>query len=244
MFADAAAERHADGAHADGLRAAWRCRRASSRGCWPRAALAANASERRAAGERRGATSPAEARRAAGLSRREDTERAFLALCIASPEQGAAALAGLDVDEHFASELLRRAARHLRDGNLREPMAEPPGQGRLEDDPELKGLLAELIVEAGREAPTRRCSRCSACSWSWPAWTARSTRRGGSRTATSASWRSAARRSSASSTAPTGRCSRRRGTGGVRCGGARPQAALALAEATQRGTRWRANIYS
>jgi DNA primase len=90
--------------------------------------------------------------RAAGLTRREDTERAFLALCIASPEEGAAALESLDVDEHFASELLRRAARHLREGNLHEPMARSSDDdGSLDDDPELKGLLAELIVQSGRE---------------------------------------------------------------------------------------------
>ncbi|MFI4985306.1 MAG: DNA primase [Solirubrobacterales bacterium] len=86
------------------------------------------------------------------MSRREDTERAFLALCIASPEEGERALASLDVEEHFASELLRRAARRLRDGDLRAPMADPAGEGNaLEADPELKGLLAELVVEAGRE---------------------------------------------------------------------------------------------
>jgi len=85
--------------------------------------------------------------RAAGLSGREETERAFLALCIASPEEGASALAGLDVDEHFSSELLRRAASHLREGDLGAPLA-----GRSMDaDPELGRLLAELIVEAGRE---------------------------------------------------------------------------------------------
>jgi DNA primase len=94
----------------------------------------------------------AQSRRGGGLSGREDTERAFLALCIASPEEGARALASIDVDEHFASELLRRAARRLREGELREPMSDPPGQaGGLEGDPELKGLLAELVVEAGRE---------------------------------------------------------------------------------------------
>jgi DNA primase len=87
-----------------------------------------------------------------GLSRREETERAFLALCIASPDEGAQALASIDVDEHFASELLRRAARRLREGDLREPMADGSGQeGGLDDDPELKALLAELVVEAGRE---------------------------------------------------------------------------------------------
>jgi len=86
------------------------------------------------------------------LSRREDTERAFLALCIAAPEDGAVALEGLDVDEHFSSGLLRRAARRLREGDLREPMADPGGgEQSLEEDPELKRLLAELVVEAGRE---------------------------------------------------------------------------------------------
>jgi len=89
-----------------------------------------------------------------GLSRRTDTERAFLALCIASPEEGARALADVDVDEHFASDLLRRAARRLRDGDLREPMRDLPGQaGALDDDPELKGLLAELVVQSGRDEP-------------------------------------------------------------------------------------------
>jgi DNA primase len=90
--------------------------------------------------------------RVAGLSGREETERAFLALCIASPEEGARALEGLDVDAHFSSELLRCVARHLREGDLSEPMAERPGQGEgLDGDPELKRLLAELIVEAGAE---------------------------------------------------------------------------------------------
>ncbi|MCW3057163.1 MAG: primase [Solirubrobacterales bacterium] len=90
--------------------------------------------------------------RAVGASRREDTERAFLALCIASPEEGRRALDSLDVDEHFASELLRRAARRLRDGSLHEPMSgDAERVGDLDEDPDLKALLAELIVEAGRE---------------------------------------------------------------------------------------------
>jgi DNA primase len=89
--------------------------------------------------------------RAASLSGRAETERAFLALCIASPEEGAGALASLDVDEHFSSDLLRRVARHLREGELSQPMAVPAGAMALDEDPELKRLLAELIVEAGRE---------------------------------------------------------------------------------------------
>jgi DNA primase len=87
--------------------------------------------------------------RAAGaLSRREDTERTFLALCIASPEDGAMALATLDPNEHFTSERLRRAAEHLRAGRLVEPMAAID-----EQDPELTNVLAELVVQAGREFP-------------------------------------------------------------------------------------------
>jgi DNA primase len=90
--------------------------------------------------------------RGVDLSRRGDTERAFLALCIASPEEGARALCELDVDEHFSSALLRRAARRLREGGIGEPMRDRAGEtAPLEDDPELKGLLAELVVEAGRE---------------------------------------------------------------------------------------------
>jgi DNA primase len=97
-----------------------------------------------AAAERNGADG-----RSAG---REETERAFLALCIAFPQEGGRALESLDLEEHFASELLRRAARRLREGSLRDPMAGDPDRlGDLDEDPELKALLAELIVEAGRE---------------------------------------------------------------------------------------------
>jgi DNA primase len=91
--------------------------------------------------------------RARTLSGRGDTERAFLALCIASPEEGAAMLASVNIEEDFSSDLLRRAARHLAAGDLREPMAASGnGQGSLDEDPELKGLIAELIVEGGRES--------------------------------------------------------------------------------------------
>jgi len=119
----------------------------------PRRASDARATAERAAGPAGGARASNGSRAAAqALARRGDTERAFLVLCIASPEQGARALADVDVQEHFSSELLRRAARHLREGDLREPMADAPGaSARLEDDPQLKALLAELIVEAGRE---------------------------------------------------------------------------------------------
>ena len=95
------------------------------------------------------ATQEHASRRAAAnvLSRREETERTFLALCIASPDQGGALLAELDLTEHFTSDLLRRAAEHLRAGHLAEPVKGLDGA-----DQPLLGLLAELVVEAGRES--------------------------------------------------------------------------------------------
>jgi DNA primase len=82
-------------------------------------------------------------------SGREDAERAFLALCIATPADGATMLASVDVDRDFSSEPLRRAARRLREVDLREPLA-GARSGELDTDPELQALLAELVVEAGR----------------------------------------------------------------------------------------------
>ena len=84
-------------------------------------------------------------RRVVVLDRHEDTERTFLALCIAMPEEGAAALARVDPDEYFTSELVRRAARHLR-----EHLASP-GTDLPEDDPAFAALIADLAVRAGRE---------------------------------------------------------------------------------------------
>ena len=86
------------------------------------------------------------------ISRGEEAERAFLTLCLAAPELGPAALESLDVDRHFSSGLLRRAARRLREGDLQDPLCDPSGRlGDLDQDPELKALMAELVVEAGAE---------------------------------------------------------------------------------------------
>ena len=81
------------------------------------------------------------------VSRGESTERAFLAQCIAEPESGARALGEVDLAAHFTSDLVRRAAEHLRT-HLTDPGAQLP-----EDDPQLAGLLAELVVQAGGETP-------------------------------------------------------------------------------------------
>jgi DNA primase len=91
---------------------------------------------------------------AAHIGRGEETERAFLALCIAAPELGRPALESLDVDTHFSSDVLRRAAKRLREGSLQAPLSDPSGHlGDIDQDRELKALLAELIVEAGHEPP-------------------------------------------------------------------------------------------
>jgi len=83
------------------------------------------------------------------LSRLDKTEREFLALCIAAPEDGLTALQRLDVEEHFSSSLMRRAARYLMDNGLPVSMSAPG----LDDDPDLHALLAELIVQAGSDEP-------------------------------------------------------------------------------------------
>jgi DNA primase len=115
--------------------------------------LASQAGRRQGPGQgRRIETGDASPARADRLSRREETERTFLALCIASPVEGEQALASLDLEEHFTSGLLQRAAGHLGGGHLGDPMADPKDlEDGLDGDPQLKGLLAELVVEAGRE---------------------------------------------------------------------------------------------
>ena len=98
-----------------------------------------------------GANGPAGAGGGAGaqasrvLSARADTERAFLALCIATPKHGEHALGEMDIGGVFTSELMRRTAEHLKAGHLAEPL-----KGVDDEDRELVGLLAELTVEAGR----------------------------------------------------------------------------------------------
>ena len=84
---------------------------------------------------------------AAVLSRHEDTERAFLALCIASPGVGAKMLAEASLDEHFSDPLLRRAAAYLRAHGLADPLAE----AQFEHHDALRDVLAALLVQASRE---------------------------------------------------------------------------------------------
>ena len=77
------------------------------------------------------------------LDASERTERAFLALCIALPAEGHAALTALDLDAHFTGPLTRRAAEHLRD--------DPDQGGDAIEYGELRALIAGLSVRAAAE---------------------------------------------------------------------------------------------
>jgi DNA primase len=80
----------------------------------------------------------------AAIDRREQSERAFLALCLALPDEGEARLAAADLDELFSAPETRRAASYLR-GRLRSPAGELPAG----DEP-LARLVAELVIRAGQ----------------------------------------------------------------------------------------------
>jgi DNA primase len=80
----------------------------------------------------------------AALDRREQTERAFLAYCLALPEEGEERLRAADLDELFSAPATRRAAEYLR-SRLRSPAGELPAG----DEP-LARLVAELVIRAGQ----------------------------------------------------------------------------------------------
>ncbi|MEA2147435.1 MAG: primase, partial [Solirubrobacteraceae bacterium] len=78
------------------------------------------------------------------LDTSERAERRFLAVCVALPEAGAAALASVDLDGLIRSERLRRAARHLC-AHTAAPLADLPP-----DDEDLARTIAGLVAHAGR----------------------------------------------------------------------------------------------
>jgi DNA primase len=89
--------------------------------------------------------SPSAGPGARALDRRERTERTFLALCLAMPEDGRRLLERAEPERHFTSPVVRRAATHLR-AQLHSPLA-----GLPPDDEPLAALIAELAVRASRE---------------------------------------------------------------------------------------------
>jgi DNA primase len=110
----------------------------------PGSASSAADSSRAATAERR----PREPSQIRALTRSEEVERTFLAFCVALPEAGRDALRRVDLDAHFTSGLLRRAAAHLRDHLT------APTEGIDPSDGELHALLAELALRAAREPAT------------------------------------------------------------------------------------------
>ncbi len=71
-------------------------------------------------------------------------ERDFLALCLALPQPGGEMLASIDPDELLSSEVLRRAAWHLRE-RIHAPLSGLPA-----DDEALAKTIADLVALAGR----------------------------------------------------------------------------------------------
>ena len=79
------------------------------------------------------------------LDPREEGEQTFLSMCIALPDRGRDALRRVDLDAHFTTARLRRAAAHLRDH------VAAPADGLGEEDADLAPLMAELTLRAARE---------------------------------------------------------------------------------------------
>jgi DNA primase len=82
-------------------------------------------------------------RQATSVDKREDTERAFLARCLAIKDAGRRALEEMDADASFSLDLTRRAAHYLTEH------LEHPGQSLPAGAEDLARLVAELVIRAG-----------------------------------------------------------------------------------------------
>jgi nitrogenase molybdenum-iron protein alpha/beta subunit len=80
------------------------------------------------------------------VDRRDETERAFLARCLAIKDAGRRALEEMDIDASFSVELTRRAAHYLAEH------LEHPGQSLPEGADDLARVVAELVIRAGELA--------------------------------------------------------------------------------------------
>ncbi len=83
------------------------------------------------------------------VARERQAERAFLAMCLASPDLGAQALERVDPDALFLDDALRRTARLLA-ASLPGEVPDPP-----DEDPELVVVLEDLRARAGRGTAQR-----------------------------------------------------------------------------------------
>ena len=93
-----------------------------------------------------GRAAPLPARALTSVDKREDTERAFLARCLAIKDAGRRALEEMDLDASFSLEVTRRAAHYL------SQHLEHPGQSLPEGADDLARLVAELVIRAGELA--------------------------------------------------------------------------------------------
>jgi DNA primase len=91
----------------------------------------------------RGPAAPRPQRMPTSVDLREDTERLFLARCLAVKDAGRRALAAMDIDAAFSSELTRRAANYLAEHLDR------PGEGLPPDADALAKMIAELVIRSG-----------------------------------------------------------------------------------------------
>ena len=80
----------------------------------------------------------------AALNRRTQSEEAYLAYCIALPDDGERRLAAVEIDDYFSSPTSRKAAEYLR-VHLRHPGSNLPS-----GDEDLARLVAKLTVDANR----------------------------------------------------------------------------------------------
>jgi DNA primase len=80
----------------------------------------------------------------AALTRRTQSEEAYLAYCIALPDEGEQRLAAVEIEDYFSSPTTRKAAEYLR-VHLRHPGSNLPS-----GDEDLARLVAKLTVDANR----------------------------------------------------------------------------------------------
>ncbi|HKG04675.1 MAG TPA: DNA primase [Conexibacter sp.] len=80
----------------------------------------------------------------ASLTRSDKLERVLLSLCVRFPREGREVLERVDLATHFASDVARRAARHLG------PHLDRPLDALPSDDPEVAALISEVDARAAR----------------------------------------------------------------------------------------------
>jgi len=94
-------------------------------------------------GNGRAAPAPAPSRVVTSVDRREESERLFLARCLAAKDAGRRALESIELDAVFSTELTRRAAHYLAQHLDR------PGEGLPPDADALAKMIAELVIRSG-----------------------------------------------------------------------------------------------